>query len=77
MALHSGIVNVREFKVNKAGFTKKRGGVTFLRRTEIYRNLRGGVITVNVIWKLHTFREMAGMTFNLIPRALKLIFNDD
>jgi hypothetical protein len=75
MALHSGIVNVREFKVNKAGFTK-RGG-TFLRRTEIYRNLRGGVITVNVIWKLHTFREMAGMTFNLIPRALKLIFNDD
>jgi hypothetical protein len=43
----------------------------------IYRNLRGGVITVNVIWELHTFREMAGMTFNLITRALKLIFNDD
>jgi hypothetical protein len=55
----------------------QKGGGTFLRRTEIYRNLRGGVITVNVIWKLHTFREMAGMTFNLIPRALKLIFNDD
>jgi hypothetical protein len=63
-------------KSTKQDLQKKGGGYM----PEAHRNLpnlRGGVITVNVIWELHTFREMAGMTFNLITRALKLIFNDD